>query len=79
MFVLLVAYALLHIAGCQTINGTNTSHSVCNGCVGHLENVFDVESGGYIPSNFAFNNWFLLTNTSSVVDGVVSRKQTISN
>nr|WDE20156.1 spike glycoprotein [Human coronavirus 229E] len=71
MFVLLVAYALLHIAGCQTTNGTNTSHSVCNGCVGHSENVFDVDSGGYIPSNFAFNNWFLLTNTSSVVDGVV--------
>nr|ALK28772.1 spike glycoprotein [229E-related bat coronavirus] len=58
-----------------TTNGLITSYSVCNGCVGYAENIFAVESGGYIPSDFAFNNWFLLTNTSSVVDGVVRSVQ----
>nr|ALK28781.1 spike glycoprotein [229E-related bat coronavirus] len=54
-----------------TVNGVITSYQVCNSCVGYSDNIFAVESGGYIPSDFAFNNWFLLTNTSSVVDGVV--------
>nr|WDQ26989.1 MAG: spike glycoprotein [Pedacovirus sp. MdGB03] len=44
-------------------------------CQGLATNVFAVEDGGYIPSGFSFNNWFLLTNTSTVVNGIVISSQ----
>nr|USF97421.1 S protein [Bat alphacoronavirus] len=44
-------------------------------CQGIATNVFAVEYGGYIPTGFSFNNWFLLTNTSTLVNGVVLSSQ----
>nr|QQJ42204.1 MAG: S protein [Bat coronavirus] len=44
-------------------------------CQGLATNVFAVEDGGYIPSGFSFNNWFLLTNTSTIVNGIVISNQ----
>nr|ALK28787.1 spike glycoprotein [229E-related bat coronavirus] len=58
-----------------TLNGRIVQYDVCPDCVGFSDNIFSVEEGGYIPSGFSFNNWFLLTNSSSVVDGVVRTKQ----
>lgn len=40
-------------------------------CQGLATNVFAVEQGGHIPDSFSFNNWFLLTNSSTLVNGVV--------
>nr|WCC62382.1 spike protein [Bat Coronavirus MrGD17] len=53
------------------------SYSVCDGpdCEGFATNVFAVEAGGYIPESFSFNNWFLLTNTSTLVNGRVLSNQ----
>nr|WDQ26983.1 MAG: spike glycoprotein [Pedacovirus sp. MdGB02] len=47
-------------------------------CQGLATNVFAVEEGGYIPQGFSFNNWFLLTNTSTIVNGIVISSQPMS-
>nr|AYR18487.1 spike glycoprotein [Alphacoronavirus sp.] len=47
------------------------SYSLCTKhCTGLAANVFAVDSGGHIPDTFPYNNWFLLTNTSTLVQGV---------
>nr|APD51507.1 S protein [229E-related bat coronavirus] len=56
-------------------SGLITQYQPCDDCNGYAENIFAVEDGGKIPSSFSFNNWFLLTNSSSLVDGVVRSKQ----
>nr|URD31223.1 spike protein [Hipposideros bat coronavirus] len=56
-------------------NGEIVAYNPCIDCNGYAENIFAVEEGGKIPASFAFNNWFLLTNTSSLVDGVVRSSQ----
>ncbi|APD51499.1 S protein [229E-related bat coronavirus] len=56
-------------------NGNISAYNVCSNCDGYADNIFAVESGGFIPSDFAFNNWFLLTNSSSLVDGVIRSRQ----
>lgn len=56
-------------------NGLITQYDPCVNCSGYAENIFAVEDGGRIPSSFSFNNWFLLTNSSSLVDGVVRSRQ----
>ncbi|QPI18714.1 spike protein [Raccoon dog acute diarrhea syndrome coronavirus] len=38
-------------------------------CTGYATNVFAPTTGGYIPDGFSFNNWFLLTNSSTFVNG----------
>nr|WCC62853.1 spike protein [Bat Coronavirus MlGX17] len=55
------------------------SYSVCDGpdCEGFATNVFAVEAGGYIPESFSFNNWFLLTNTSTLISGRVLSSQPV--
>ncbi|APD51475.1 S protein [NL63-related bat coronavirus] len=55
--------------------GLISSFEPCQNCEGFAENVFAVEASGKIPSDFSFNNWFLLTNSSSVVDGKVRSLQ----
>ncbi|QDE55565.1 spike protein [Bat alphacoronavirus] len=59
-----------------TSNGTILP-SICDSpdCQGFATNVFAVADGGYIPSGFSFNNWFLLTNTSTIVNGIVISNQ----
>nr|ANA96048.1 spike protein [Bat coronavirus] len=38
-------------------------------CEGYATNVFSTEVGGYIPEDFSFNNWFLLSNDSTLIHG----------
>nr|WEG19715.1 spike protein [Canine coronavirus] len=38
-------------------------------CTGYATNVFAPTYGGYIPDGFSFNNWFMLTNSSTFVSG----------
>nr|QQA04975.1 spike protein [Canine coronavirus] len=38
-------------------------------CAGYSKNVFKPSPQGYIPEDFSFNNWFVLTNKSSVLEG----------
>nr|WCC62550.1 spike protein [Bat Coronavirus SkGD18] len=47
------------------------TYSVCTKhCTGLAANVFSTDQGGHIPDTFPYNNWFLLTNTSTLVQGV---------
>nr|WCC62520.1 spike protein [Bat Coronavirus SkGD17] len=36
---------------------------------GLYDNLFQVGADGHIPGSFSFNNWFVLTNSSTIVDG----------
>nr|ALK28766.1 spike glycoprotein [229E-related bat coronavirus] len=58
-----------------TVQGRIVEYDVCPTCTGFADNIFSVDDGGYIPSGFSFNNWFLLTNSSSIVEGVVRTTQ----
>nr|WCZ55870.1 MAG: S [Bat coronavirus HKU10] [Bat coronavirus HKU10] len=49
--------------------GLIQSYSVCETCNGFPQHVFPVLEGGQIPSDFDFSNWFVLTNTSTVLQG----------
>nr|prf spike protein [Feline infectious peritonitis virus] len=56
------------------LNNTNglKTYELCEDyehCTGYATNVFAPTSGGYIPDGFSFNNWFLLTNSSTFVSG----------
>nr|QWN56394.1 spike glycoprotein [Alphacoronavirus sp.] len=52
------------------------SYSVCtDNCYGLATNVFAVAEGGYVPDTFSFHNWFLLTNGSTIVQGVTLSNQ----
>lgn len=56
-------------------HGVITAYNLCTSCNGFPTHVFSVPSDGSIPADFSFDNWFLLTNTSSVVEGrLVSRQ-----
>nr|UNA01398.1 spike protein [Civet coronavirus HKU8] len=50
-------------------NGSISSYSVCDDCNGYSQHVFPVGEAGFIPSDFDFTNWFLLTNDSTLVNG----------
>nr|QER90704.1 spike protein [Bat alphacoronavirus] len=67
-------YYTLNVTGS---NVSDISYSACVSpdCDGFATNVFAVTEGGYIPASFSFNNWFLLTNTSTLVNGVVLSSQ----
>nr|AZL47228.1 spike protein [Porcine epidemic diarrhea virus] len=44
-------------------------------CIGYAANVFATEPNGHIPEGFSFNNWFLLSNDSTLVHGKVASNQ----
>ncbi|ASR18938.1 spike protein [Ferret enteric coronavirus] len=50
-------------------NGTVIYSNCTHNCAEYATNVFAVEEGGFIPTDFSFNNWFVLTNTSTVTSG----------
>nr|UYW66183.1 spike glycoprotein [Tadarida brasiliensis bat alphacoronavirus] len=56
-------------------SGAISSYSVCHNCKGFPEHVFAVGDNGEIPPTFDFTNWFMLTNSTSVVQGRVVSKQ----
>nr|UYW66188.1 spike glycoprotein [Tadarida brasiliensis bat alphacoronavirus] len=56
-------------------DGKITAYNVCSACKGFPEHVFAVGDGGEIPPTFDFTNWFMLTNSTSVVQGRVVSKQ----
>uniref|UniRef100_A0AB38ZDU7 Spike protein n=1 Tax=Triaenops bat coronavirus TaxID=2913388 RepID=A0AB38ZDU7_9NIDO len=58
-----------------TSGGIIQQYDVCQNCSGFADNIFAVEQGGFIPSDFAFNNWFMLTNASSLIEGVTRASQ----
>ncbi|ASL24654.1 S protein [Myotis lucifugus coronavirus] len=61
-----------------TINVTadgQLSYSPCNNCLAYADNVFAVEDGGFIPESFSFSNWFLLTNSSTHIQGIYATRQ----
>nr|WCC62340.1 spike protein [Bat Coronavirus MaJX20] len=85
----LVRSTCLHTASCAmqfpsniiyytlNVTGSSMQYSLCDSpdCHGLQTNVFAVQPGGYIPETFGFNNWFLLTNTSTLVNGLVVSRQ----
>nr|ADX59451.1 spike protein [Cardioderma bat coronavirus/Kenya/KY43/2006] len=50
-------------------HGQIISYNLCSQCNGFPAHVFSVQEGGYIPADFDFTNWFVLTNTSTVLSG----------
>nr|ALD19708.1 S protein [Porcine epidemic diarrhea virus] len=44
-------------------------------CIGYAANVFATEPNGHIPEGFSFNNWFLLSNDSTLAHGKVVSNQ----
>nr|WCC61872.1 spike glycoprotein [Bat Coronavirus RfHB20] len=56
-----------------TTNGQGLikNYSVCKECNGFPAHVFPVLPGGKIPGDFSFDNWFLLTNSSTIVNGKI--------
>ncbi|BAV31349.1 spike protein [Ferret coronavirus] len=50
-------------------NGTVVFSNCTHNCADYVTNVFAVEEGGLIPPDFSFNNWFVLTNSSTVTSG----------
>lgn len=67
-------YYTLNVTG-DNISDISYSPCVAADCDGFATNVFAVEEGGHIPDSFSFNNWFLLTNTSTLVNGIVLSRQ----
>nr|WBU87226.1 S protein [Bat coronavirus] len=69
-----ISYYTLNVTG---PNITDVHYSPCRtpDCGGLATNVFAVEEGGHIPDSFSFNNWFLLTNSSTLVNGIVLSSQ----
>nr|WCC61764.1 spike protein [Bat Coronavirus MsGX16] len=61
----------------NTTDSLQYSLCISPDCAGFATNVFAVKSGGYIPDSFSFNNWFLLTNTSTLVNGRVLSSQPV--
>nr|ULF47976.1 MAG: spike protein [Canine coronavirus] len=62
------------------LNNTNSlkTYELCEDydyCTGYATNVFAPTTGGYIPDGFSFNNWFMLTNSSTFVSGRFVTKQ----
>lgn len=53
-----------------TTNATSiVSYTLCHACGGFPAHVFPVQEGGKVPADFDFTNWFVLTNTSTVLNG----------
>nr|QBP43290.1 S protein [Bat coronavirus] len=54
-----------------TTNGEGLieSYDVCADCGGFPVHVFPVLEHGYIPNDFSFSNWFMLSNTSTFLQG----------
>nr|ASV51733.1 spike protein [Porcine epidemic diarrhea virus] len=48
---------------------------VSTDCHDLATNVFAVQDGGLIPPSFSFNNWFVLTNSSTLISGTIVSTQ----
>nr|ADX59458.1 spike protein [Chaerephon bat coronavirus/Kenya/KY41/2006] len=44
-------------------------------CMGVEQNIFAPAPGGYIPPYFSFNNWYVLTNSSTILAGTYNSYQ----
>ncbi|ACA52171.1 spike protein [Miniopterus bat coronavirus HKU8] len=58
-------------------NGTIDKYAICDNCNGYPAHIFPVSEGGLIPADFNFSNWFLLTNSSTIVDGRIVSEQPV--
>ncbi|QGX41945.1 spike protein [Alphacoronavirus sp.] len=68
-FVKTPSYYVLNVTG---PNVSDIQYEMCAGdCTGYANNVFATSSVGHIPDGFSFNNWFLLSNDSTLVQGKV--------
>ncbi|QDF43810.1 spike glycoprotein [Coronavirus BtRs-AlphaCoV/YN2018] len=56
-------------------DGIVTNYTVCTSCNGFPQHIFAVVEGGYIPREFGLDNWYVLSNTSTVLDGRVVTNQ----
>nr|AFU92086.1 spike glycoprotein [Hipposideros bat coronavirus HKU10] len=67
--------AIQTVSNISTLNITTNqqgliqSYSVCTECDGFPKHVFPVLDDGKIPGDFSFSNWFVLTNSSTVLQG----------
>lgn len=55
--------------------GDISEYKLCKGCVGFPTHVFSVPAGGEIPTDFSLSNWFVLTNSSTLLNGKVVLEQ----
>lgn len=51
--------------------GFVSNYTVCTSCNGFPQHIFAVVQGGYIPREFGLQNWYILSNASTVLDGRV--------
>ncbi|URD31230.1 spike protein [Triaenops bat coronavirus] len=56
-------------------NGEIEHYELCEDCNGFPQHIFAVEEGGKIPPDFDYTNWFLLTNSSTIVEGKLVSSQ----
>nr|WCC61672.1 spike glycoprotein [Bat Coronavirus HpHI19] len=69
--------AIQTVSNLTTLNITTNEHgliqsySVCTECDGFPQHVFPVLDDGKIPGDFSFDNWFVLTNSSTILQGRV--------
>nr|WCC62859.1 spike protein [Bat Coronavirus MrJX20] len=58
-------------------SSTEVQYSQCldQDCGDFAANVFATEEGGYIPASFSFSNWFVLTNSSTIISGTIVSSQ----
>ncbi|QGX41951.1 spike protein [alphacoronavirus sp. WA3607] len=56
-------------------DGGITSYDLCRSCNGFPQHVFSLPADGALPLDFSFDNWFLLTNSSSLIEGRVVSNQ----
>nr|WCC61648.1 spike glycoprotein [Bat Coronavirus HpHI19] len=52
-----------------TSTGLVKSYTVCDNCRGFPQHVFPVQLGGKIPADFTFDGWYVLTNSSTLLQG----------
>nr|P27655.1 RecName: Full=Spike glycoprotein; Short=S glycoprotein; AltName: Full=E2; AltName: Full=Peplomer protein; Flags: Precursor [Porcine respiratory coronavirus (strain 86/137004 / British isolate)]CAA42686.1 spike protein [Porcine respiratory coronavirus] len=71
LFVVLVVMPLIYGDKFPTSVVSNCTDQ----CASYVANVFTTQPGGFIPSDFSFNNWFILTNSSTLVSGKLVTKQ----
>nr|WCZ55975.1 MAG: S [Bat coronavirus HKU10] [Bat coronavirus HKU10] len=52
-----------------TADGRVKDYTICVSCNGFPQHVFPVSPGGLIPPDFSFDGWYVLTNSSTMVQG----------
>uniref|UniRef100_A0AB38ZDX5 Spike protein n=1 Tax=Otomops bat coronavirus TaxID=3119329 RepID=A0AB38ZDX5_9NIDO len=56
-------------------NGSIIRYDKCGNCTGYPQHVFSVPEDGKVPMEFGLANWFMLTNSSTLLEGKVVSKQ----